>query len=83
MKVGELVRVDTLQIDFHNQIGIVVEIDKSMALFPNDRIYYGVLLRDGKIYKYRYEQLIFSEDLYFSRGVASLPSAKPREDKVG
>ena len=76
MKVGELVRVDTPQRDFHNQIGIVVEIDKSMALFPNDRIYYGVLLRDGKIYKYRYEQLIDSEDLYFSRDDCFSPQCK-------
>lgn len=61
MRKGDLVRIDTPQRDFHNQIGIVVEIDKSLALFPNDRIYYGVLLRDGKIYKYRYEQLTDSE----------------------
>lgn len=76
MKVGELVRVDTPQRDFHNQIGIVVEIDKSLALFPNDRIYYGVLLRDGKIYKYRYEQLIDSEDLYFTRDDYFSPQCK-------
>jgi len=76
MKIGELVRVDTPKRDFHNQLGIVVEIDKSLALFPNDRIYYGVLLRDGKIYKYRYEQLIDSEDLYFTRDDYFSPQCK-------
>lgn len=76
MRKGDLVRTDTPSRDFHNQIGIVVEIDKSLALFPNDRIYYGVLLRDGKIYKYRYEQLIFSEDLYFTRDDYFSPQCK-------
>ena len=76
MRKGDLVRIDTPSRDFHNQIGIVVEIDKSMALFPNDRFYYGVLLRDGKIYKYRYEQLIESEDLYFTRDDYFSPQCK-------
>lgn len=67
MKRGDLVRIDNRHSSHHNQLGIVVEVDKSMKLWPHDRIFYGVLLGDGKVLKYRYEELIFSEDLYFTR----------------
>ena len=67
MKPGELVRVDYPKNDLHNQLGIVVNVDKSMKTWPGDRIYYDVMMGNGEVLNFRYEQLIFSEDLYFSR----------------
>ena len=67
MKVGELVRTDVPRTPNHNRLGIVVYVDKSMEIWPRDRIYYGVMLENGEVLNFRYEQLIFSEDLYFTR----------------
>ena len=67
MKPGELVRTDVPGTSNHDRLGIIVNVDKSMERWPHDRIYYGVMLENGEVLKFRYEQLIFSEDLYFSR----------------
>ena len=67
MKVGELVRTDVPRTPNHNRLGIVVYVDKSMENWPNDRIYYGVMLENGEVLNFRYEQLIDSGDLYFTR----------------
>ena len=67
MKPGDLVRTDVPFAPNHNRLGIVVYVDKSLKLFPNDRSYYGVLMDSGEILNFRYEQLIESSDGYFSR----------------
>lgn len=76
MKVGELVRTDVPRTPNHNRLGIVVYVDKSMKTWPNDRIYYGVMLENGEVLNFRYEQLIFSEDLYFTRDDYFSPQCK-------
>ncbi len=77
MKVSELVRIDTpAHLEHHNQLGIVIDIDKSMAIWPNNRIYYDVMLENGEILKFRYEELIGSEDLYFTRDDYFSPQCK-------
>ena len=67
MKRGDLVRTDVPGTSNHDRLGIVVNVDKSMKTWPGDRIYYDVMMGNGEVLKFRYEQLIFSEDLYFSR----------------
>ena len=76
MKVGELVRTDVPRTPNHNRLGIVVYVDKSMEIWPHDRIYYGVMLENGEVLNFRYEQLIFSEDLYFTRDDYFSPQCK-------
>ena len=76
MKVGELVRTDVPRTPNHNRLGIVVYVDKSMEIWPRDRIYYGVMLENGEVLNFRYEQLIFSEDLYFTRDDYFSPQCK-------
>ena len=51
MKPGELVRVDYPKNDLHNQLGIVVNVDKSMKTWPGDRIYYDVMMGNGEVLK--------------------------------
>ena len=49
MKPGELVRVDYPKNDRHNQLGIVVNVDKSMKTWPGDRIYCDVMMGNGEV----------------------------------
>lgn len=67
MKPGDLVRSDVPGTSNHNRLGIILEVDKSMKVWPHDRIIYRVMLDGGEILNFRYEQLIFSEDLYFTQ----------------
>lgn len=76
MKVGELVLTYVPRTPNHNRLGIIVYVDKSMEIWPHDRIYYGVMLENGEVLNFRYEQLIFSEDLYFTRDDYFSPQCK-------
>lgn len=64
MKLGDLVKIDIEP--FKNDYGIIIGIDKSFTLFPNNRIFYEVFTVDGKKITVMYEHLIGSEDFYFS-----------------
>jgi hypothetical protein len=65
MKPGDFVRIDSPHTPFHGSIGIIVDIDETKTLWPNNCNYYRILTSNGTTVSFRYTQLIHSTDGYF------------------
>jgi hypothetical protein len=65
MKLGDFVRIDSPQTPFHGSIGIIVDIDETKTLWPNNCTYYRILTSNGTTVPFRYAQLIHSSDGYY------------------